>query len=54
MFMFDVVLEGSEAAAGLDQAALGALVRSSAQLGDPCPDQVADGFREICSKNQYQ
>ena len=54
MFMFHVVLEGCEATAGLDQAALGALIRSTPQLGDPCPYQVADGFREICRKNQYQ
>ena len=37
-----VVLEGSEAGAGLSEAALGALILPRPQLGDPLPDQIAD------------
>ena len=37
-----VVLEGSEAGAGLGEAALGALILPRPQLGDPLPDQIAD------------
>ena len=54
MFVFNVVLESCEATTALDQSALGALVRSTAQFGNPSPYHVADGFREICRKNQYQ
>ena len=39
-----VVLEGGQAAAGLGEAALRALVLARPQLGDPLPDHGADNF----------
>ena len=50
MFVFNMVLESSQTAAGLDQTTLCALIWSPTKLSDPFPDHVTDGFGIICMK----
>ena len=53
VLVLHVVLQGGEARAGLDEAALRALVGPRPQLRDPRPDHVRHQLLVVCTVNNH-